>query len=230
MLDCLDFLRELTVLSVMLRILFSVICGGFIGLEREYKRRPAGFRTHILICLGACMTTMTSQFLSFVWGYGVDLSRLGAQVVTGIGFIGAGTIIVTRQRQVKGLTTAAGLWACSILGVTIGAGFWEGAIVFAALILAAECLLGKLEYRLVQSVRENILYVEYAGPECMEQILEHFRGKNIRVDNMEIIRRQEGNVPVINAIFCVHSVQRNTVLTLRESLFTIPGVISVEEL
>lgn len=230
MLDCLNFLRELTVLSVLLRILFSVVCGGLIGLEREYKRRPAGFRTHILICLGACMTTMTSQFLSFVLGYSVDLSRLGAQVVTGIGFIGAGTIIVTRQRQVKGLTTAAGLWACAILGLTIGAGFWEGATVFAALILLAECLFGKLEYKLLQSVRENILYVEYAGSECMEQILEHFQLKNVRVDHMEITRKQDGENPTINAIFCVHSKQRNTVLTLRESLFTIPGILSVEEL
>lgn len=230
MLDCLNFLREFTILSVLLRILFSVIFGGLIGLEREYKRRPAGFRTHILICLGACMTTMTSQFLSFVLNYNVDLSRLGAQVVTGIGFIGAGTIIVTRQRRVKELTTAAGLWTCAILGLTIGAAFWEGAAVFSSLILLAECLFGKLEYRMLQSVRENILYVEYAGSECMEQILEHFREKNIRVDSMEITRRQDGDIPIINAIFCVHSIQRNMVITLRESLFTISGVLSVEEL
>ena len=125
MLENLSFLRELTPLSVMFRILVAVLFGGLIGLEREYKRRPAGFRTHILICLGACMTTMTSQFLSFTMGYAVDLSRLGAQVVAGIGFIGAGTIIVTRQQRVKGLTTAAGLWSCAILGLTVGAGFFE---------------------------------------------------------------------------------------------------------
>ena len=93
--------------------LLAVVCGGLIGLEREYKRRPAGFRTHILICLGAAMTTLTSQFLYLNLHYYTDMARLGAQVVAGIGFIGAGAIIVTRRRRVKGLTTAAGLWAGS---------------------------------------------------------------------------------------------------------------------
>ena len=140
MLESFSFFREMTPLSVMLRILIAVVFGGLVGLEREYKRRPAGFRTHILICLGACITTMTSQFLVMVMDYPVDLSRLGAQVVAGIGFIGAGTIIVTREQRVKGLTTAAGLWSCAILGLAVGAGFLESAIICVCLILLAELL------------------------------------------------------------------------------------------
>ena len=89
-------------------IVLAVLCGGLIGLEREYKRRPAGFRTHILICLGAAMTTLTSQHLYLNMGMYTDVSRLGAQVIAGVGFIGAGTIIVTKRQRVKGLTTAAG--------------------------------------------------------------------------------------------------------------------------
>ena len=96
MLSCLDPLRELTLLSVTVRMVLASLCGGLIGVEREYKRRPAGFRTHILICLGAAMTTLTSQYLCMAHYY-TDAARLGAQVIAGVGFIGAGTIIVTRR-------------------------------------------------------------------------------------------------------------------------------------
>lgn len=157
MLESMNFLRELTPLSLMVRLLLAMVSGGLIGLEREYKRRPAGFRTHILICLGACMTTMTSQYLAVTMGYSVDLSRLGAQTVAGIGFIGAGTIIVTRQQRVKGLTTAAGLWTCAIIGLVIGAGFVESAAICVCLILLAELLFVKLEYSLLRHSREHIL-------------------------------------------------------------------------
>ena len=123
MLTLFDGFRSVTIWSVALRMALAVLCGGIIGIEREYKRRPAGFRTHILICLGAAMTTLTSQYLYLVLGYYTDMARLGAQVVAGIGFIGAGTIIVTRRQRVKGLTTAAGLWAAAIIGLALGGGF-----------------------------------------------------------------------------------------------------------
>ena len=109
-------------LTVAVRLVTAIICGGVIGLERERKRRPAGFRTHILICLGAAMTTLTSQYLVLNLHMFTDMARLGAQVIAGIGFIGAGTIIITKRRQVKGLTTAAGLWAAAIVGLCCGAG------------------------------------------------------------------------------------------------------------
>lgn len=107
MLPIFDGLRDLTMASICFRICLAAVCGGAIGIEREYKRRPAGFRTHILICLGAAMTTLTSQYLFQVMHYTTDIARLGAQVIAGIGFIGAGTIVVTRRQKVKGLTTAA---------------------------------------------------------------------------------------------------------------------------
>ena len=106
MLPIFDGVRDVTMLSTTLRMLLAVVCGGLIGLEREYKRRPAGFRTHILICLGAAMTTLTSQFLYLNMHYYTDMARLGAQVVAGIGFIGAGAIIVTRRRRVTMMAPA----------------------------------------------------------------------------------------------------------------------------
>ena len=230
MLESLQWLRELTLLSVAVRLMLSVLCGGVIGLEREYKRRPAGFRTHILICLGACLSTMTSQFLGAAMGYSVDLSRLGAQVVAGIGFIGAGTIIVTRQQRVKGLTTAAGLWACAILGLSIGAGFAEGAVLFAVLILLAEILLVKLEYRLLQSSRNDILYIEYTGADCLEEILSFFRKEEIRVNSMEFTRPESGENAAANAIFYIRSSRKKATEALHDQIYSISGVLSVEEL
>ena len=148
MLEFLNFLRngDIGWLTVAVRLVLAVVCGGFIGLERERKRRPAGFRTHILICLGAAMTTLTSQYLALSLGANTDVARLGAQVIAGVGFIGAGTIIVTKRRQVKGLTTAAGLWTAAIVGLCCGAGFFEGALITTLIILIVEFAFVKLEY------------------------------------------------------------------------------------
>ena len=152
MLPIFDGLRDVTLASVTTRMLLAVLCGGLIGIERAYKRRPAGFRTHILICLGAAITTLTSQFLYLNLHYYTDMARLGAQVVAGIGFIGAGTIVVTRQHRVKGLTTAAGLWASAIIGLALGGGFYEGALLTTVLVLVAESFLSRLEYRILDHV------------------------------------------------------------------------------
>ena len=135
MLPVFDGLRNITLASVAFRLILSTLCGGIVGMEREFKRRSAGFRTHILICLGAAMTTLTSEFWLVYMRYYLDAARLGAGVVAGMGFIGAGTIIVTRRQRVKGLTTAAGLWTIAIVGLAIGAGFYEGGLLTAGLIL-----------------------------------------------------------------------------------------------
>ena len=102
-------IREVTVLSVVLRIAVAVLLGGFMGMERGIKRRAAGLRTYMLVCVGSCMIMLTNQYIFQNYQSG-DPVRMGAQVVSGIGFLGAGTIIVTRHNQIKGLTTAAGLW------------------------------------------------------------------------------------------------------------------------
>ena len=168
MLSIFDPLRDMSFLSIFVRLLLVVLCGGVIGIEREYKRRPAGFRTHILICLGAAMTTMTSQYLYLCMGYFTDMARLGAQVIAGIGFIGAGTIIVTRRQRVKGLTTAAGLWATAIIGLTLGAGYFEAGIFATILILMAELLFSKLEYGVLENAPEINVYYEYTEKSALD--------------------------------------------------------------
>ena len=117
MLSCLHVLRQPDLLGMGVRVLLALVCGGLIGIERSGKRRPAGFRTHILICLGATMTTATSQYMYLVMRYPISMSRMGAQVIAGVSFIGAGAIIMTKWRRVRGLTTAAGLWVVAIVGL-----------------------------------------------------------------------------------------------------------------
>ena len=188
MFEFFDTFRDLTMTSIFLRMVLSVICGGFIGLERTYKRHDAGFRTHILICIGACMTTLIGQYLSLVMGYYTDITRLGAQVIAGVGSIVAGAIIVTQREQVKGLTTAAGLWASAIVGLSLGAGFFEGGLYTTLLILIAELYLSKLEYYIFRHSKEMNLYLEYVDSSTLELILALFRTKGITVQNMEVTR------------------------------------------
>ena len=132
MLRCLDFLRAMDLPGITLRVVLALVCGGMIGIERAEKRRPAGFRTHILICLGAAIAAMTSVHLFVTMHYYLDVARMGSGVVSGIGFIGAGTIMVTRRRRVKGLTTAAGLWVVAIVGLCCGFGAGGGGVFLQA--------------------------------------------------------------------------------------------------
>ena len=170
MLPVFDFTREMTLLAVAARMLTAMACGGVIGIERELKRRPAGFRTHILICVGASITVLTNLFLYQVMHLYTDVSRMGAQVITGISFIGAGTIIVTKRRRVKGLTTAAGLWAVGIIGLVCGAGYLEMALFASAMVLFAELVLSRLEYRFVRHIKDTNLYVEYESADDIQEI------------------------------------------------------------
>ncbi|MGX7417839.1 MgtC/SapB family protein [Carnobacterium gallinarum] len=141
--------------AIIFRITLATVISGVIGFEREYKNRPAGIRTHILLCLGATIIALVQQSLSLdaivrvtenpelLGVISVDQSRLIAQVVSGIGFLGAGTIIVTRT-NILGLTTAATLWTVACLGITIGMGYYEIVLVGTGAIVLALTLLKKV--------------------------------------------------------------------------------------
>jgi len=230
MLSIFDPVRQFTLNAMVLRIILAVLCGGAIGMEREYKRRPAGFRTHILICLGAALTTLTSQFLYFNLGYYTDIGRLGAQVVAGVGFIGAGTIIVTRRQRVKGLTTAAGLWTAAIVGLALGAGFYEGGLVATALVLFNELVFAKLEYRVLYRTPEINLYMEYRDKDSLETALQMFRSHEIKVVNMEITRAVGGEGHNACALFSLRLNKKFGAERLLAQLQQTDGILLVEEL
>lgn len=232
MLSCFDFIRESTTLAMALRLLLAFICGAVIGAEREIKRRPAGFRTHILICLGAAITTLTSQYLLLGLGLYTDVGRLGAQVIAGIGFIGAGTIIVTGRRQVKGLTTAAGLWASAIgRGLACGAGFVECAIFATAVILFAEIVLIKFEFKFAKSSRLCTLYIEYTKPDTIQTVLEMMSERSLKVSNLEVSRTQgEDEEHRYYALLSVQTTPKLGGTELVPAITALPNVFAVEEM
>lgn len=185
MLEIFDFARDMSLLAVTTRLVAAFILGGLIGLEREIKRRPAGLRTHILICLGASITTLTGQFFLSGPGYYTDPSRLGAQVIAGIGFLGAGTIVVTKNKGVRGLTTAAGLWCSGIVGLVCGAGYLELAIAATLLILFAELVLIKLERLIIKANTVPSFYIEYNDPKVMEGIVRKLAENELQIISMD---------------------------------------------
>lgn len=169
MLSVFDYLRELNMASVVVRLLLAMLVGGLIGMERERKRRAAGFRTYMLVCIGAALTMLLGQYQSVMLelsgtAAAGDVSRYGAQVINGIGFLGAGTIVVTRHSHIRGLTTAAGLWASAGVGLALGIGFYEGAFIAGFAIFVTMTLLQHLDSRVHRNTKTMEVYVEL-GPE-----------------------------------------------------------------
>ncbi|MBN7772939.1 MgtC/SapB family protein [Clostridium aminobutyricum] len=153
-------LYDVNIASIFTRLLLAVILGGIIGLERGAANHPAGFRTHILVCVGSTLAMLTDQYIFQFLTPIADPARLGAQVITGVGFLGVGTIFVTGRHRIKGLTTAAGLWASACLGLAIGIGFYSGAIIAGILIFVSLALFPKVENHFLKHSRFLNLYVE----------------------------------------------------------------------
>lgn len=169
----LEYLREFNLPSIALRIVLAMIIGGLIGIERGKQGRAAGMRTHILVCLGSALTAMLGFFVNQELGLATDPMRVSAQVVSGIGFLGVGTILVKGRFQITGLTTAACVWATATIGLALGAGFFEGAIlVFAATFLTVT-VLHKLEYKLGKHQRRFGIYVEINSDKAIRKAINH---------------------------------------------------------
>lgn len=174
-------LHDVNILSVALRLFLAVVIGGIIGLERGSNSHPAGFRTHILVCVAATLTMLTGEFINYNIAPNADPARLGAQVITGMGFIGAGTIFATGKHRIKGLTTAAGLWASACLGLAIGIGFYSGAIIGAVLIFLSLALLPKVENYFYKNSKLINVYVELRNLGNFSSLLEVLQTLNIAV-------------------------------------------------
>ena len=156
------------ILSTVLRSLAAVVIGGLIGSERARHGRAAGMRTHILVCLGACMTSMTSMFVSDVLGNNGDVFRIPAQVVSGIGFLGAGMIILKNNNMITGLTTAAGVWTTATIGVALGYGYYVGAVAVTVLFLSTIVLFARFERKRKSA---EVIYIEIDNAYKVNEVL-----------------------------------------------------------
>ena len=227
--EVMNYLKEPNNVSMLVRLTLAAFCGGLIGIGRVKKRRPAGFRTHTLVCLGAALTMIISQYL-WARGQSTDLSRLGAQVINGIGFLGAGTIIVTGRQQIKGLTTAAGLWASACMGLAIGAGFYVGALVGCALIIITTSVLSALEVKIMSTARNMNIYIEFDNTDDLGHVIDTVKGVEVKIYDIEItrIRSSDGLPP--SAILTLRLPKKLRHADLMAKIASVSGVQSVEEL
>ena len=240
MLDWLDYLRQLNIWSMMLRVLCAMAAGGLVGFERERKGRPAGFRTYMLVALGAALTIMLSQYLNLMFegpwkeigdslGIKTDVSRLGAQVINGVGFLGAGTIIVTGRREVKGLTTAAGLWASACMGLAIGAGFYECMLISFLLIVMSMKFLPYIENLIMSKAVNMTVYIEVDNIGNLGSVLGFLKREEVRIYEVELDKQQNEHVSQINSLLSIRLPMRCKHTELLAALSTLEGVISIEE-
>ncbi len=164
MLEHISILHELNLLSITLRIILAALLGGIVGFERELRRSPAGLRTFSLVCVAASLSMLLNEYLVNTYGTG-DMARLGAAVLSGIGFLGAGTIMTTRNQQIKGLTTAAELWAIAGVGLALGSGFYSAALIATLTILITVAVLQRVDTRLMRTNRSMTIYLELSATE-----------------------------------------------------------------
>ena len=226
MLTVFDSLRGLELIPVIFRVFLSMICGSIIGLERSAKNRPAGFRTHALVCVGAAAASMTGHYLYLGMGIPADVTRMGAQIITGLGFLGAGTILVTKNKKVKGLTTAAGLWTTGIIGLSIGAGFYEGGIICTVLVLVTELLLSWLVNGLKRD-SEITVRVVYTKKNALDQMMRYCKDKNLSIKRLQV--NSHGDNSMYHADVLLHAPWNAHPDELIKHIYTIDGIHSVEQ-
>lgn len=237
----LDYLRQFNTPSVLVRLTLAVAFGGLIGVNREHKRRPAGFRTYMLVCLGSAMTGVLSQYLwvmsntqwadvSSLLNKQIDVSRIRAKAIGGVGFLGAGTILITDQSEVKGLTTAAGLWASACLGLAIGAGFYEGALAgFAAIFLSIK-VLPRFEEFLLSRSRNMNLYVELVSSERVRDFIVLLKAMNIQIFDVELERKRQNTGTGASVVFYLHLPKSQSHTKLLTNLSYSPDVRVIDEI
>lgn len=220
---------EVTYAAVAFRIIAAVVLGGVIGLERGLKNRPAGLRTYMLVCVGACLIMLTNQYIYQVFGTG-DPVRMGSQVVSGIGFLGAGTIIVTKRNQIKGLTTAAGLWAAAAVGLAIGIGFYEAAMIGGCAIFVVLTVIHSCENRLQQSRKIIEEYVELGNATSLGAFMREIRKLNLDINSVQMDHESTLDTEIHSFIITLKSKGKRNHETLFQSIREITGVVYFEEL
>lgn len=222
-------IREVTYGAIAVRIAAALILGGIIGMERGMRRHPAGFRTYTLVCVGACLIMMTNQYIYQTYGTG-DLARMGAQVVSGIGFLGAGTIVVTKRNQIRGLTTAAGLWAAAAIGLALGIGFYEAAVLSSAAIFIVLTVMRSWDYRMQHSSKFVEAYVELSPAVNFGAFIRRLRDMEMEIDGIQMVSGNTLEDDARSFVITLHSKEKQDHEVLLNSIRAMEGVEYLEEL
>ena len=214
-----QYITEFNVISTALRILLAVLAGGIIGNERGRSGRPAGFRTHILVCLGGAMTALVSLYVFVITGMGGDIFRIPASVVSGIGFLGAGIIMVRDTNNISGLTTAAGMWVTAIIGLAFGFGFYLGGILTTVICMINASWLMKIDHR---RSREIIYYVEVQDVSKVDSVLNQIEALLNNNVSLETIPAKSGIAGSVG--FNLTTANNGNQLEIKDALNKIEGV------
>ncbi len=227
--------NQLNIQSVLLRLFLAVVMGGLIGIERESKGRPAGFRTYMLVALGATVAMLLNEYLDYMltnfWAGTAprtDVSRLGAQVINGVGFLGAGTILMTSRQEVKGITTTAGLWASACMGLAIGAGFYECACAGVLFILICMCVFSYMEARIMSNSRNMNVYIEVAGMDGLGAVTAGLRELNVRIFDVDVTKTGTSS-GTVGAVFSVYLPSRQNHENAMIEFSALPCVRTISE-
>ena len=239
--NMIDSLRQLNFASMILRMLLAILVGGLVGLERERKGRGAGFRTYMLVALGSSLTMILSQYLNLMlnttWlstadivGIKTDVSRFGAQVINGVGFLGAGAIIVTDRQEVKGLTTAAGLWASACIGLAVGAGFYECVFISFVLIILIMTVLPYIEKSFLEKSRYININIDLESIDKLSGVLNKLKEDNVSIFDIDVYNNSSESVRSVSVCLnlrlsenCLHE---NIIAILSQC----DGVIAIDEI
>ena len=186
--DVLEILKTYNCISVIFRICLAILLGSCIGSERKRHGQAAGARTHALVCLGSALTVIVGLYSVNCLGSTGDPLRVSAQVISGIGFLCAGTIFTRNQNQITGLTTAAGIWTTSTIGLLIGIGFYEAALVgFIGLEIVVA--LFNFKTRRIHNSHPDTYYLELSGPEYVNEFSDRFQSHDIC---LQVIKSKSG--------------------------------------
>lgn len=221
-------LVSINTVSLILRLSLATICGGLIGFERGKKNHAAGFRTHILVCIGSTLAMMTNQYIMQTFNTTGDPSRIGAQVISGIGFIGAGTILITGKQQVKGLTTAAGLWASACMGLAIGIGFYEGAIISCVFIFIVITVLQRVDEKCLEKSKVISIYIEVINIRECKNVLNYLRQNCSKIYSMEINRSKNQIDDTVGMICTLKLNEKRKYTSIMDDVSMVTGVEYVE--
>ena len=186
--NIIEILKDLNAWSVIFRLLLSLLLGGLVGFERGHHGRAAGLRTHILVCLGATMAALVGLYSTQILGFNSDPLRVGAQVVSGIGFLGVGTIMIKDHSRVTGLTTAAGLWTTACIGLSIGMGFYLAALIAFAIVIITFSILVFLD-KSTRIKNTYMCYVEISDISNVKVFYDDIKGL---VSKVEVIPAKSG--------------------------------------
>ena len=211
-----EYLADPHIITVLVRIFLAALAGALVGIEREYHGHAAGLRTHMLVCLGAALSALIGVLLSVEMaemGINSDAQRTGAQVMSGIGFLGAGTILLKKANtRITGLTTAAGLWATAAIGLSVGYGLYEAAYATVFVVMIAFTWVSRVEYRMTRKRHRIFVYLEIDSVASVRPMTE-LLSKDFGAVEMQVTPPRSGSSPHVGI----------------EALIAVPPKVTVEE-